>query len=98
MNAVAATTEFQPDIDGEEIEQSMSNFDHSIDDGMAEALQAAPRLAIGRHSAWNFHALVWFEAGQFHSEVWCYRSPVSRHKADTLQELMKIHNAQYGAA
>lgn len=95
--AEGTLVEFEPYTDGEEIELGMSNCDHSIDEGFAEALRVAPRKAVGRHAGWNFNALVWFEHGQFHSEVWVHRSPRSRHQADTLKELMRIHNAEYGS-
>jgi hypothetical protein len=78
------------------IDLGMSNFDHSIDDGFAEALQAEPALIYGTHAAWNFHGRVWFADGQFHEEVWVYHEIRDRFSAATLEDLMKLVNDEYG--
>lgn len=72
----------------------MSNFDHTIDPGMAEALKAGG--VFSRHAAMNFNAKVWWADGQFHSEPWVYGSPRSVLSADTLDELMSMANEIYG--
>lgn len=77
-----------------EIEKGMSNFDHSIDDGLEDALRAGG--VFGRHAAWNFNGKVWFADGLFHEEVWRYHAPVGTHSAATLPELMQIVNDEYG--
>jgi hypothetical protein len=43
----------------------MSNFDHSIDDGLDEDLRAGMR---GVHSGWDFNGIVWFDKDR---EVFC---------------------------
>lgn len=78
-----------------EIEFSMSNFDHEIDDGMAEALKAGG--VFGRHHAWNFNGMVWFANEKFHEEVWVHNSPVTTVSADTLEELMQEVNSEFGS-
>lgn len=80
----------------EELELGMSNFDRSIDEGFAEALQARPGEVKGRHAGWNFNGQVYFHDGKFHEEVWVYGSPRQVISADTLSELMDDVCAEYG--
>ena len=80
-----------------EIDLGMSNFDHEIDLGFVEALQAEPAQVFGYHAAWNFIGKVWFENGHFHEEVWRYRSLVKVFHADTLGELMSDVNSKWGS-
>jgi len=77
-----------------EIEKGMSNFDHSIDEGLDDALRAGG--VFGRHAAWNFNGRVWFSGGLFYEEVWCYGKPIGQHSAATLPELMQVVNDKYG--
>lgn len=92
----AETSVFRDFSEMEEIEAHMSNFDHVIDDGMEEQLRAQPGKVYSRHAAWNFNAKVWFEDGQFHSEIWVYCSPRETLHAETLRELMQVANDEYG--
>jgi len=80
-----------------ELSIGMSNFDHSIDPGLAEALQDSPGEVFGRHASWNFNGRVFFSDGQFHEEVWVYGSPVETVSADTLPELMEEVCYRYGS-
>jgi hypothetical protein len=80
----------------DEIDYAMSNFDHSIDAGMADALKAQPGEVHGRHAAWNFNSLVYYLNGKFHAEVYQYRSFTDHIVADTLEELMQESNEKYG--
>ena len=81
---------------GECIALSMSNFDHVIDEGMAEALQAGH--CYGQHYAWNFCGDVWWQDGQFIERVKVYRVVCGFHSAPTLRELMKVVNEAWGSA
>lgn len=76
-----------------ETDLTMSNFDHTIDDGFEEALKAG---MWGRHAGWNFNAKVRWDGTQFHSEVWRYCSKVDDIYADTLKDLMDSTNNEYG--
>ncbi len=85
-------------LDGfEETHLGMTNFDHTIDAEFATVLQAAPARVYGRHAAYNFNGLVWFEDGLFHEQVWQFRSPRQIFSALTLQELMNAVNAAWGS-
>lgn len=73
----------------------MTNFDHSID------YELAPQL-IGENSyasypAWDFHGSVWHEEGQYHCEIWQYRSYQETISAETLGEIMDIVSGEYGS-
>ena len=78
------------------IDQEMSNFDSSIDDGMSEALMSEPGMVFGYHSAWNFNGKVYYEEGKYHEEVWVYHELKEIISAETLEELMEEVNLKYG--
>jgi hypothetical protein len=80
----------------EEIDRSMSNFDHTIDEGFEDALKGGK--VFGRHAAWDFNGLVWYQDGKFHEEVWVYRSYRKTYGADTLELLMEGVNRDFGSA
>ena len=80
-----------------EIDEHMSNCDHTIDDGMAEQLRAAPGRVYSRHAGWNFNGKVWFEDGLFREEVWIYHRPRETISAKSLRELMDAVNERYGS-
>lgn len=72
----------------------MTNCDHSIDKGFGDILKDGGYF--GRHAGWNFNGLVWFQAGQFHEEVWVYRVYQETVSAKTLEELMCVVSNKYG--
>lgn len=76
-----------------ESKYEMSNFDHTIDSGLEEDLKAGK---IGRHSAWNFNAYLYYKDGKFYSEVWVFHEQQETFEANTLQELMDLANEKYG--
>lgn len=80
----------------EEIDLGMSNFDHSIDEGLEEVLKARPKEVFGRHAAYNFNSHVWWDGNQFVEQVWKYHQVVDYMAAPTLQELMETVNDKWG--
>ena len=78
-----------------ESDNNMSNFDHSIGEGMAEDLRNGMR---SEHCAWGFYGLVWFDDGMFHEQVLQSQLHVATISAPTLRELMDEVNSQYGSA
>lgn len=80
----------------EELEMGMSNYDHTIDQGFAEALQCRPGKVFGCYAGWNFNGIVWFLDGSFWVEVWVYKSPQEIIEAESLDELMQIVCDKYG--
>ena len=80
----------------EERNLTMSNLDHTIDDGLEAALKAAPSAIYCRHAAWNFNGRVWWDGQMFVEQVWVYGSPRAEIRAATLQELMDEVNSEYG--
>ena len=87
------------DVEGtmEEIGLGMSNCFDEIDEGFDEALRSRPAEIYGTHTGWNFVGLVWFEAGLFHEQIWCYHVPQKEISAPTLRELMNAVNGEYGS-
>lgn len=73
----------------------MTNFDHTIDEGLAAYLMANPNHCA-QHAAREFCGYVWFENGQFYDQVWRCHVPMAEYSADTLEELMKIVNDKHG--
>jgi hypothetical protein len=82
-------------LDREESELGMSNYNHTIDEGFEEALRSLKY--IGRHAAWDFNGLVWFDGEKFNEEVWQYHIPVKVVQADSLRDLMDDVNDEFGA-
>jgi hypothetical protein len=76
-------------------QNGMTNFDHSIDDGLADDLKAGLRA---RHSAWNFNGQVWWDPDEqvFREEVWQYHAVVATRSALTLEDLMRVVNDEFG--
>ena len=73
----------------------MSNFDHVVPDGLAEA------LADGQHmtdySGWNFHALVYLVAeGVYVADVHVYGDHDGFAEATSLENLMNVVCEEWG--
>ena len=79
-----------------ELDIGMSNFDHSIDEGLDAALRKEKNYA--HHGAWDFSVYVWFEDGRFHEDIWRYRSHIYTLTADSLVELLELVIERYGDA
>lgn len=75
--------------------RSMSNFDHSVDDGLEDDLRAGMR---GTHSAWNFNGQVWYDPDEqvFKEDVWVYHVKQATLSAPTLENLMRVVNDEFG--
>jgi hypothetical protein len=73
----------------------MTNFDHSIAPGFEVDLRAGLR---GRHSAWEFNGIVWYDASadQFCEIVRRYHVVQAIIGRPTLRELMEAVNDEYG--
>lgn len=78
-----------------ESSSGMSNFDHSVDDGLADELRSGKRA---QHSAWDFCGTVWFDAntGQFIEVVRRFHSVVAAYSAEGLDALMQEVNDDWG--
>ncbi len=73
----------------------MTNFDHTIDDGLAEALMDDP-TAFANYCGWNFCAYVWANGANFVCEIWSYGSPEEIIQAGSLEEIMEAVSESYG--
>lgn len=76
------------------INESISNFDHTVDEGMEEKLKNGQ--FYGEYAAWNFHGDVWWTGEQFACEIWIYGNHENTIYADTLEEIMKEASDLYG--
>ncbi|KKM76449.1 hypothetical protein LCGC14_1380100 [marine sediment metagenome] len=77
------------------LEDGMTNFDHSIPNGLEEQLKQGDCWC--NHTAWDFRGNVWYENGMFHEAVYCYHSFQAEYQSDTLEELMVVVNDEHGA-
>ena len=73
----------------------MSNFDHSIDPELEADLRAGLR---GRHRAWEFNGIVWYDAtaARFCEIVRRYHVIQGIIGLPTLLDLMEAVNNEYG--
>ena len=78
----------------QEIEFGMSNFDHSIDEGLESAL--VDEECFGLHAAQNFNGIVYYKDEQFCEDIWRFNSYRETRFADNLEELMENVNEEYG--
>lgn len=72
----------------------MSNCDGAIGEGLADYLKAGGLGA--EHYAWNFCGSLSFRDGRFVEEVHRYHVLVGTVEADTLEDLMREVNDQFG--
>lgn len=72
----------------------MSNCDMTIDDDLGATLRSSQ--VLGHHFGWNFHGVLWFADGRFHEEVSVYHKEVGVYSAETLEELMRLVNDEFG--
>lgn len=72
------------------------NLEADADEAVIAALMAEPGRVYATHTAFDFYGYVWFEADQFHEEVWRYRSPVKVVSAGEFAELIKRVSEEFG--
>lgn len=79
------------------VEPCMTNFDHSIDAGLSDAL--ADGLSMGDYAGWNFHAYVYSPRfGVFVADVHVFHQHDGLFEAASLQDLMDGVSDHWGAA
>ena len=78
------------------LDLGMSNFDHSIDQGLEEALQEGKSYA--KYNGWNFCGDVYWDKKEqkYICEVCQYHEWVETIKADNLKEIMEKVSEYYG--
>lgn len=82
--------------DYREIQLRMTNYDHHIDPGLADALVAGRVFA--RHEGWEFNGLVWWDGQRFVEAVYRRHIRVDTKHASILTELMRAVNDEWGWA
>jgi len=78
-----------------QLDLSMTNYDQSIDDGLAEALQASEEVFTAHYGS-NFCGTVWFADGKFWEAVYVFHELQQVISAESLPDLMKAVNDKYG--
>lgn len=70
-----------------------SNFDHAIDAGIEDQLRT-DETTYAEHTAWNFHGIVWYEAGKcfeavcrYHVYQRTFEGPDVRAVSDSASEM-----------
>lgn len=78
-----------------EVEPDMSNFDHKVEPGAAEAIADGKHMA--NYAGWNFHAYAYLGAeGVYVADVHVFHTHRSFETADSLEELMTVVSDRYG--
>jgi hypothetical protein len=71
-----------------------SNFDHELDEKVADELRKGGCRA--QHAGWNFCAWVYREGSKWHSYVMCYGSHRASFEDDDLRSLINTVNNEFG--
>ena len=74
----------------------MSNYDHSIDEGLADALKKKPNQVYGKYPAWNFFAIVWYNGKDFSCQIMQYHVIVEEFEKPTLHDIVDYASEKYG--
>ena len=72
----------------------MSNFDHQVDDVVAQQLRDEQVMAV--YPGWDFNALCWFADDRFHAAVYRYHVRRAIISASTPKKLMKAVCKAFG--
>lgn len=78
----------------EGLEETYSNFDCEMPDGVEAALRTG-KVSMD-HPAWDHWGVVWFADGRFHEMVKQYQAHVETVSADRLDDLVREVNDRYG--
>lgn len=84
-----------PESYSEYSEAVMSNYDHTIDNEVAEHIKGKELSA--EYAGWNFCGYVWWEGDMWNCEVWHYGSWQKTFNAETLEEIMSNVSDEYGS-
>ncbi len=81
----------------ENLEGVMTNYDHSIDENVAEKLRK--KYIFAQYSGWNFCGYVWWNRilNKWSCEIWQYNSHIGTIHASTLHEIMHHASWRYGS-
>lgn len=71
------------------------NFDHELQEDVAEQLRRQPN-AYGCHHAWEFMGCVWFRGGRWYEQVFRYRKPEDLYTDVDLSALIDQVNNIHG--
>ena len=81
-----------------ELDIGMTNFDHSIDDGLADALKAKAGEVYAQYAGYNFCGYVYFEDTKFQCDVWVYNTKRETISKESLPAIMESVSDKYGDA
>jgi DNA modification methylase len=74
----------------------MSNFDHDIDNNVAEELKQTDQYA--QYSGWNFCGEIWWdkESKKWCCEIWTHAFYRETYESDSLKEIMNSVSEKFG--
>jgi hypothetical protein len=75
-------------------ETLMSNFDHDIDEKVAEAIKDKPLYA--QYAGYGFCGYVWWQDNKWCCEVWCHGNWCETFVEDSLKDIMSEVSQEYG--
>ncbi len=73
----------------------MTNFDHTIDQEVMEAIKGKPFYA--GYTSWNFFGSVWYQDDKWYCQINQYGRHIETLIEDTLEEIMEKACERYGS-
>lgn len=83
----------KPPQDQPDLGEVMSNFDHVVNDDVAEKLKSG---GVSDYPGWDFHGTVWYSGGEYHCAVHRYKVHVATISALTCADLMDAVSEDFG--
>ncbi len=83
-------TDIRPETEGE----VYSNFDHRMDEKIVAILHEEVHHA--QHAAWDFCGYVYKSGARWFEEVWVYNTHQTTLSGDTVEDVIREANEQFG--
>jgi hypothetical protein len=80
----------------EELDCIYANFDHKLNQNVADQLKVQPGKTYAQHAAWGFCGYVWYQDGQWYEEIWIHNTRKTTRSNEDLRELIEEVNDHYG--
>lgn len=83
-------------IEREYIGEVASNFDHVIDEAIAERLKNEPNT-YAEYPAWNFHGTVWYDTDRYKCKIMVHHVDQGVIESNSVKGIMAQASETYGA-